>query len=308
MVLRTGIAISALLLAGCTSRVEPIRSPAVRTSVQATGLTGLVAYSTAAGHIWVMNADGTNRRQLTHGSDGIDLDPSLSPDGRSVVFRTTRDRFPDPHGFGLDGIRVVGVDGSGEHSIAPPSGGLFPAWSPKGDEIALSSLDSSGQESIFLVRPDGSGLTDLHAAGEGASWSPDGSAIVYSHQTYSPNGFDIWAMRSDGSGQHALVTGPRDDNPGAWSPDGSRIAFSSQRSGNYDVYVMNADGSHVTQLTRSPNGESPDAWLRDGRIVVAVFANNAPQPDWFVMQADGSNVLAVPELAGAADPLDWVPA
>jgi hypothetical protein len=97
-----------LLAVACTgnsggtrgSRAEPSPPPgssaapgqrAAPSPPPATGLRGLIAYSTQAGDIWVMHADGSNRRQLTRTRDpAFDFDPSLSPDGRRVVFRTSR--------------------------------------------------------------------------------------------------------------------------------------------------------------------------------------------------------------------------
>jgi dipeptidyl aminopeptidase/acylaminoacyl peptidase len=49
--------------------------------------------------IWVMKADGSGRRQLTRPGAGNDFDPSWSPDGKRIVFRTSRGRYkPDPAG------------------------------------------------------------------------------------------------------------------------------------------------------------------------------------------------------------------
>src|SRR5439155_7114432 len=80
----------------------------------AADLHGLVAYSTLAGDIWVMNADSSGRRQVTN-AGGNDFDPSLSPDGRRVVFRTSRGTFrPDPNGTGVEGIFVIDLDGTHE--------------------------------------------------------------------------------------------------------------------------------------------------------------------------------------------------
>jgi hypothetical protein len=83
--------------AGRKDRIPPADRPALR---------GRIAYS-ARGAIWVMNANGTARRRLTR-LRGMDFDPSLSPDGRAVVFRTPRGRYlPDPNGSGAEGIFVV---------------------------------------------------------------------------------------------------------------------------------------------------------------------------------------------------------
>jgi Tol biopolymer transport system component len=229
MKIRLPLALTVILAgAACTAPGAPSRptptgarprpsTPPPSTAPLPAGLSGLIAYS-EGGDIWVMDADGSNRRRVTH-AGGHDFDPSLSPDGTRVVFRTSRGHFePDLVGSGAEGILVVGVDGRNEHEIQPPQGGLFPDW----------------------------------------------------------------------------------------SPDGKRIAFGSQRFGTFDVFVMNADGTHLVRLTRGPNGESPAAWLPDGRIVVASFRGDAPVPDWYVMDADGSDVQHLPQLQGVPDPMDWL--
>jgi Tol biopolymer transport system component len=125
-------------------------------------LRGLIADSTQAGDIWVMGADGSNRRQVTKTrGPAVDFDPSLSPDGRRLVFRTSRGRYaPDPNGTGVQGIFVVDLDGSHERQIQSPRGGLFPDWSPDGRRIALSTLRANGTETIVTTDPDGTHVQD----------------------------------------------------------------------------------------------------------------------------------------------------
>src|SRR3954464_15245688 len=124
---------------------------------------GVVAYSTRSGDIWVMNANGSGGGGGTRSGAGFDFDPSLSPDGRSIVFRTSRGRYlRDTRGIGLEGIFVVDVQTRRDPPVHPPRGGLFPSWSPDGRMIAFSTLqrDLSG-ESIHLVTPAGTNLRDL---------------------------------------------------------------------------------------------------------------------------------------------------
>jgi Tol biopolymer transport system component len=272
----------------------------------ASGLRGLIAYSTQDGDIWVMRVDGSNRRQVTS-AGGHDFDPSLSPDGRRVVFRTSRGHYaPDPTGTGVEGIMVADVDGSREREIQPRRGGLFPDWSPDGRRIALSTLRADGTETILTMNPDGTNVHDTGVVGgECAEWSPDGARLAYCHHGRGGN-FDVWVMNADGSHQQRLTSAAGRDYPGAWSLDGRRVAFGSQRGGNFDVWVMNADGSGQTRLTSGADQESPAAWLPDGRIVYASFHAEEPLPRWYLMNADGTGVRSLPQLQGAADPIDWL--
>jgi WD40-like Beta Propeller Repeat len=108
----------------------PARSAAIPPAPQRS-LHGKIAYSTRGGDIWVMNATGSGRRRITRSGRGIDFDPDFSPDGRHIVFRTSRGRYaPDTYGIGLEGIFVVDARTRRERQIQPRTGGLFPAWSP----------------------------------------------------------------------------------------------------------------------------------------------------------------------------------
>ena len=293
---------------GTPSPTTRVRTSAGSAAPPARDLRGLIAYSTQAGDIWVMNADGSKRRQVTGTRDpAYDFDPSLSPDGRRMVFRTSRGRYlPDPNGTGVQGIFVINLDGSHERQIQPRRGGLFPDWSPDGRRIAFSTLRANGTETIVTTDPDGTNVHDTGViGGECAEWSPDSSRIAYCH--HPGNGdFDVWVMHADGRHRRRLTHTPGRDYPSAWSPDGSQLAFSSERSGNVDVFVMNADGSEQRQLTHAADGEGPVAWLPDGRIVYSSFHGNQPLPDWYLMNTDGTGIHSLPQLQGAGDPIDWL--
>jgi Tol biopolymer transport system component len=266
----------------------------------------LVAYSTAAGDIWVMNADGSHRRQVTN-ADGDNFDPSLAPDGRRLVFRTSRGTYlPDVSGTGVQGIFVANTDGSGEQQIQPPRGGLFPDWSPDGRRIALSTVRADRTETIVTMNADGSDVQDTGLdGGECAEWSPDSTRIAYCAQPGNGN-FDVWVMDADGAHRRRLTHGPGREYPTAWSPDGRRIAFSAERGANIDAYVMNADGTDKTRLTHGPAAQAPVVWLPDNRIVCTTYRANASQPSWSLMRPDGHGVHSLPQLAGAGDPIDWI--
>lgn len=307
-------AVLALTLAGCHGQhPTPTRTATATTTTlpAATGLTGRIAYNGVDGDLWVMHADGSHRRQLTQSGAGSDFDPSWSPDGRRIVFRTSRGRhLPDPAGLGLDGIFVVNADGSGQTPIHPRTGGLFPDWSPDGSRIAFSGVLHPGdrQDHLFVMRPDGSHLEVLNGsrAAECAEWSPDASKLMFC--SHWGAGWDVGVMDADGTNPRRLTDAPGNDYPGAWSPDGRRIAFSSDRQGQGEVWVMDADGTHQRRLTRHPGTyDAPNSWLPDGRIVVASSRQNDPLPAWFTIQPDGSHPRALPQLRGPQAPIDWLP-
>jgi Tol biopolymer transport system component len=305
------LAIVLLLVTACSAAASARDAPPAAKS----SLHGRIAYNSAAGDVWVMNANGTGRRQITKSGRGVDYDPDFSPDGRRIVFRTSRGRYArDVNGIGLEGIFVVDLKTKTERQIQPRTGGLFPAWSPDGKWIAFSGLGSDAtRDTIHLMRPDGTGVVDLGPMGECATWSPDSSRLMYCSHNGDGN-WAVWVMNDDGSEQRQLThpvlkqpAGSRGDYPGAWSPDGTRIAYSTDVDGDREVFVMNADGTDQRRLTRMRGADSPQAWLPDGRVVVAHYRGSSPTSYWYLVRPDGTGLRSLPHLKGLGAPIAWRP-
>ena len=66
-------------------------------------------------------------------------------------------------------------------------------------------------------------------------WSPDAARIAFGHAGR------LWVMNSDGTGRHAVASGPA--GGAAWSPDGSRLAFAAPGcTGIEGVFAVAAAG------------------------------------------------------------------
>jgi TolB protein len=202
--------------------------------------------------IWVMNADGTQQRQLTRGR--VDTEPSWSPDGKSVVFRGLS---PDGKTFDLF---VVNDDGAGLRRITHDPDSIAvtnPAWSPDGMVIAFQRVnyDSGAGTGVYVMRPDGTGLKRLALNGGEPAWSPDGRRRAFSRAKPGQT-FQIWTMSASGAGQRQLTTGLESTSP-AWSPDGRQIVFDR----NEQVALVDANRGRVKQLT-APDGRAHEnpAW------------------------------------------------
>lgn len=281
-------------------------------AVPATGLTGEIAFGAGDGHLWLVNAQSGARQQLTHGQGGVDFDPHWSPDGRQIVFRSTRFHVPDPQGFGLDGILIVNRDGSNERLISGGRGGLFAAWSPDGRTIVYSTSFDQANERLAAYDVASGQTRDLGVYGEGVDWSPDGNFVLVGREQGTVDAlsgahagaqnWEIWRYRGDLTNPVRLTDNPRDDYFGGWSPDGTQIVFTTKRRDEGDVWVMQADGTRPHPVIAWDGNQGAHGFLPDGRIL---FTDNLGPPEWYLFDPRSSRVEHVGLLSGINEPVAW---
>jgi Tol biopolymer transport system component len=99
-----------------------------------------------------------------------------------------------------------------------------------------------------------------------------GELIAFSKQV-DDDRYEIWLVRSDGSGAERIdIPLPMATDP-AWSPDGTTIAFSGIDETNTepnDIYVVNPDGTGFRELTNAPEWvlNMDPSWSPDGTHLV----------------------------------------
>jgi Tol biopolymer transport system component len=211
--------------------------------------------------IMVADIDGRNltRIDMTTSFDRALSYPSLSPDGKKVVYAT------------LDGrLLIRNIDGTGADILSTNAAfETIAAFNSDGGRIAFHGDD----EKLYVVNSDGSNLRAVadraQCDGEGLArieWSPDGRKLVYVGKS-SIGQPDIYVVNVDGASQPVQLTNDlENDLLPTWSPDGARIAWSSFPG---DIYVMNADGSGRINLT--PTGiyiDSYPVWSPDGMRLI----------------------------------------
>jgi dipeptidyl aminopeptidase/acylaminoacyl peptidase len=137
-------------------------------------------------NLYIVNADGSNRRQLPQG-----IRPAWSPKGGLIAFDSCRDT--------RCGIFVVQPNGQGFRQVTSDGGGKV-SWSPDGKRL-IYSAEVGGNPEIFVVNLDGSGrkqLTQNTGNDTLPVYSPDGLKIFF----LSDQNGKAWAIRSmnpDGS-------------------------------------------------------------------------------------------------------------
>jgi Tol biopolymer transport system component len=161
--------------------------------------------------VYVMNADGSDQRNLTHTREAEEYAAAWAPDGRTIAFAAYDGR--------ANRIFVINADGSGRRALTHKITETFMTWSPDGQKIAF--FDAS----VSVVNADGSGLRRLarNVAFHGPSWSPNGQKLIFVRLRHpwkprpatgtppppSPSpAADLWVMNEDGSGQRNLTRTP----------------------------------------------------------------------------------------------------
>ncbi|MCC5941329.1 MAG: PD40 domain-containing protein [Balneolaceae bacterium] len=172
------------------------------------------------GDIYVMNADGTGRTNITNSSIG-DWWPTWHPDGDRLAFHSIVAGSPVY-------ISTINGDGSGRQELLRSSSTFFrnPSWSPDGSKLAFQCNINSNIWEICVSNEDGSdpqNITNLAQAGRQhrvVSWSPDGSMLTFdSNRAGQENTYDVFIMNANGSG---LVNLTNNSNSSSitpfWSP------------------------------------------------------------------------------------------
>ena len=131
-------------------------------------------------HIFVMNADGTGRRNLTADTQlRKNSDPSWSPDGRRIAFDSYRHFVP---ARSRNDIFVITADGEELVQLTDgPGTSSSPVYSPDGTKIAYVS-GRTGNSNIFLMDADGRNAVNLTRTPPGIdnrspSWPRGGLAV-----------------------------------------------------------------------------------------------------------------------------------
>jgi TolB protein len=238
--------------------------------------------------LFVMDADGSNVRQLTH-TPSAEGYPSWSPDGRFIAYEA------DDASGNFD-IYVMNADGSGTRWLThDPRRDVGPAWSPDGKKIVFMSDRAGPEFDIYEMNADGSGVERLTA--DQTNWfpqfSPDGTRLAL-HVGRDVNILDLKTRLSK-----ALTHDPANGMYPTWSPDGRKIAFMSWRNGKTELFTMNADGTDQRVLFTPATGSAIDPrWSPDGSRIV--FVETSATRQTFDQSAPQESVICTVDVATGA--------
>ncbi len=190
--------------------------------------------------IYTANPDGSGLTRLTN--YGVyTAEGTLSPDGRTIVFTSTKDGDLDLYTMGIDGSNVCQLT-----HVAGYDGGAF--FSHDGKQIVYRANHPTDSAELGEYR-------DLLRQG-----------IV------RPNKMEIWVMNADGTNQHQVTHLGGANFAPFFTPDDKRILFSSNyknpHSGNFDLYLVNADGTQLEPVTTDSSFDGFPQFSPDGTKLV----------------------------------------
>lgn len=260
----------------------------------------------------------TNYRQHTYSTDGMDFDPAISRDGKTLVFASTRnaDR-PD--------ICMKSVSGTAVTQLtADPADDIQPRFNPSGTHVVFAS-NRGGNWDIWLTDVGGVRLTQLTSDQSdeiAPCWSGDGQTIAFSLWGRRSYRWEVWTVSVENPGvRRFLAYGMFPD----WSPDGSRLTFQRARQRGsrwFSVWVVDVVDGEARLPREIAHSEAyaciTPRWSASGETIVFCGLRSgldgdprgrpaAQRSDIWVVDADGGHRTKLTDGAAAAfNPL-WSP-
>jgi Tol biopolymer transport system component len=246
---------------------------------------------------------------------GVPAQAAFPGTNGAIAFVSDRD--------GTQQVYRMRADGSGERRLTDAAGlNSHPDWSANGKKVVfVNCTDTTGETcggGIYRMNADGSGEVPLERNGFFPSWFPTSNKIAFVSYGDRPEGFGIYAMTFDASGNPtgATLLTNNGDCPEV-SPDGTKIAFLSSRDGQgMGLWVMRAAPEGATnqpvKLVGSmpfgcPSNDTHD-WSPDGKRIAYTPERRNPDGTMkpfnvWVMNTDGTgktNITKTPDASEQA--------
>ncbi len=244
--------------------------------------------------ICLINADGTGWHRLTANDNAHHYYPSLSPDGKSVLYASNMDGRYEIYEQDL-------LTGQITRTYQP---GIAPELSPDGKEIAFT-LGNGQNDTIWLMNRDGTNPRQIYSPGWDATWSPDGAKILFA--TLHNNLPQLATIGRDATGFQILTDLPLLRGRSDWSSDGQHIITYSGSPWQRELYLMDANGQNPRQISPSGGNSQGPSLSPDGEWVAftAYFDlyKNVNGCEIYLMRLDGSALTRLTENTYC----DWQP-
>jgi Tol biopolymer transport system component len=216
--------------------------------------------------LWIMDADGNNRKQLTSNADR-NVGPVVSSDGRYIVFTSSRGGAP--------AIWRMNLNGSSPRQLSQGKGEGAATISPDGKWVLYSTIGAP-KPTVWKVSIEGGDPVELTSkVSFNPMVSPDGQFVAYiyadSYDAFAPP--NRIAIIPFAGGEPIRIfpfrEGSRTQTLAQWSPDGKAIYFTSTLNNVTNIWSQSVEGGEPKQLTQFKDSlMNGFAWTRDGKTLV----------------------------------------
>ena len=209
--------------------------------------------------IFMADLNGNISKQLTD-SPGYDAEATISPDGKTMLFTSTRDGDIDLYTMNLKSGEVRRIT-----NILGYDGGAW--FSPDGKKIIWRASRPSGPAEVKEYKE------------------------LLSENLVAPTRMEVWVADADGSHARQVSNLGQANWAPAYMPDGKRIIFASnheyKRGFPFNLYTMNEDGSELAKVSRDKGFDAFPMFSVDGKkIVFCSNRNNGGTRDTNIFIAD----------------------
>lgn len=258
--------------------------------------------------------------QHTFATEGADFDPDLSPDGKWIVFSSTRHTAkPNLYLKTINGRAVTQLTGD-------PSADVQPAFSPDGRSVIFAS-DRSGNWDLWMVGLEGGQATQITRSPMHEihpSFAPDGQRLVFCLYNERGRQWELWTLQLDKPASRKMIgvgLFPR------WSPVTDTIVYqrARERGGRWfsiwRVDLERGEPKFPVELAASSDmAFIQPSWSPDGRWVTygtarlgtgddfpAAGAPVMSQGDVWIVADDGTSPMQLTDGQGAHFGPVWGP-
>jgi serine/threonine protein kinase/Tol biopolymer transport system component len=264
----------------------PASNVPTRSSVRLAWTVAIVALLSAAGLVWAVLASSwvptrtasTMRFISVTNLAGVESQPTLSPDGRSVAFVSNRTGRWDLYVALVSGGNLVRITDD-------PNVETRPQWSPDGARLVYARLNENGTTDLWNVPASGGRPRRIVVNAATPAWSHDGRSIAYRSEGA------IWVSDAEGANPRA-VTQPekmiiRHTQP-AFSHDGMSIVFVRQLSAQRgELVIVDLRTGTRRDLTRDGALALSPVWSPDDRFIYFTSSRGGTLSTWRISVTSG---------------------
>jgi Tol biopolymer transport system component len=234
--------------------------------------------------MWLYDLQDNTSSLLTPNTIDTPYSISWSPDNHFLLFATKNEEKS------TWSLVVLDVESKAEFVMFEDSAkytDISAAWSPAGDWIVFSAVDSEGSAQLWSAATDGSSLTALTKdeafASLKPSWKPDGSALAYYRKDRQGKA-ELWTMGPTGENAEKLAGFGNNEilEKPVWSPDGHYLAAIHGNQVATEVLLIDLSTEKQMRLNKVEGKYSILSWAPDSSALI-FMENRGSLDHWLNM-------------------------